>query len=90
MEQLGADDTDDKANVWNREGCGDVQWILCDKGNIRYVSAWGVWDDVDQEKDIGPSTARDMPLRNSSKTRRLEMFMLFVVIWMVTSTRYSV
>ena len=45
---------------------------------------------VIKKKDIGPSTARETPLRHASETRRLGMFMLFVVICMGTSTRYSV
>ena len=45
---------------------------------------------VIKKKDIGLSTERKTPLRNASKTRRLGMFMLFTVIYMGTSTRYSV
>ena len=48
------------------------------------------WTTVIKKKDIGPSTARETPLRHASETRRLGMFMLFVVICMGTSTRYSV
>ena len=39
---------------------------------------------------FGPITSREIPLRHSSKTRELGMFMLFVVIWMGTSTIYRV
>ena len=45
---------------------------------------------VIKKKDIGPSTAREIPLRHSSETRRLGVFMLFVLICMGTSTIYSV
>ena len=45
---------------------------------------------VIKKKYIGPSTTMDIPLRHSSETRKLGGFMLFVVIWMGTSTRYSV
>ena len=34
---------------------------------------------------IGPSTAREMPLRYASETRRLGIFMLFLVICIGTS-----
>ena len=86
----GDDDVDDKATVWHREGYGDGQCILCAEGTSKDVSAWGVWEDVDQEKNIGPGTAREMTLRHVFETRRLGMFILFVVIWVGTSTRYSV
>ena len=43
-----------------------------------------------KKKDIVPSTARKMPLRHASDTKRLGMCMLFVVICIDTSTRYSV
>ena len=37
---------------------------------------------VIKNKGIIPSTEREMPLWHASKTRRLGVFMLFVVIWM--------
>ena len=43
-----------------------------------------------KKKDIGPSTAGEIPLRNSYETSRLGIFILFVVICMGKSTRYSV
>ena len=48
MEQLGeVDDADEKATVWNREGCGDGQWLLCAGGASMDVSIWDVWGDGD-------------------------------------------
>ena len=45
---------------------------------------------VVKKKDIGPSTAREIPLRHAYETRRLGIFILCVVICIGTSTRYSV
>ena len=45
---------------------------------------------VIKKKYIGPSTEREMSLRHAYNTSILEMFILFVVIWMGISTRYSV
>ena len=52
MSNWVADDADDKATVWNKEGCGDRKGILCAEGASRDVSTWGVWDNGDQEKEI--------------------------------------
>ena len=50
----------------------------------------GVYGTKVTNKKIGPRSARDTPLRHASETRRLMMFMMFVVIWMGTSTIYIV
>ena len=77
MSNWRADDAYDKETVWCMEVCGDIQSLFCAEGASRYITAWGAWDDGDQEKIIGPITARDMLLRHASKRRRLGMFMLF-------------
>ena len=63
---------------------------MCAEDASRDVAHGVYGTTVIKKKYIGPSTARDITLRHSYDTRRLGMFMLFVVIWMVTSTRYSV
>ena len=63
---------------------------MCGEGASRDANTWGLWDDGIKEKIYFPSTARDMQLRYYYETRRLGMFMLFVVIWMGTSTRYII
>ena len=74
----GDNDADDEATAWHSEGCVDGQWILCAEGASMYVSAWGVWDNGDQEKNkIDRNNAREMPLKHASETRRLGMFMIF-------------
>ena len=45
---------------------------------------------VIKKKDIGPSTAREAPFIHDSETRKLGMFMPFVLIWADTNTRYIV
>ena len=42
---------------------------------------------VIKKKYIGTITTREMPLRHVSKRRRLEIFIMFVVIWMDTGKR---
>ena len=75
---------------------GTMKYVVMESGffvmrGILGMLAHGVYrTTVINKKDIGPSTAREIKLRHSSKTRRLGMFMLFVVICMGTSTRYSV
>ena len=59
------------------------------KGIVGMLSH-GVYGMTVIKKKNGPSTARDIPLRHFSKTRGLGMFMLFEVICMGISTRYSV
>ena len=60
------------------------------KGLVGVLSHGVYGTTVTKKKYIVPSTSRDIPLSHSSKTRRLGVFMLFVVICMGTSTRYSV
>ena len=64
---------------------------LCVLKGLVGMLAHGVYrTTVVKKKYIGPSTAREIPLRNSYETSRLGMFILFVVICMGKSTRYSV
>ena len=65
--------------------------IFCVLKGILGMLAHGVYGTVlIKKKDIVSTTAREMPLSHDSNTRRLGMFMVFVVIWMGTSIRYSV
>ena len=65
--------------------------VFCVLKGIVGMLAHGVYvTTVIKKKNIGPSTEREIPLRHASEKRRLGMFMLFVVICMGTSTRYSV
>ena len=60
------------------------------KGRVGILACGLYGTTVIKKKNIDQSTARDMPLRNASKTRRLGVFMMFMVICMVTSKRYSI
>ena len=60
------------------------------KGLVGMLSRGVYGTTVIKKKNIGPSTAREIPLRHSSETRMLGVFMVFLVICMVIITRYIV
>ena len=86
----GADYADEKATVFTGKAVV-MDSGFCGLKGLLGMLAHGVHGTTDiNKKYILPSTAREMPLMHASKTRRLGIFMMFVVICMGKSARYSV
>ena len=75
---------------------GTGKYVVMDSGSFLLKGLVGILvhgvygKTVTKKKDIGPSTEGETPLSHASETSILGMYILFLVMWMGTSKRYSV